>query len=301
MITQTENPTICTEELVRRFLDDGRLRGISRHTVRAYDSHLKPLIVFSKVRSIPIMVLTRADLKEFVAVQIAKKLSPITINDYIRTFRQLFRWMVAEGIIERDPSCNVKKLKEPRREKPVLRVEEVTKLLDACPDRIFEGIRNRAIVRLMWDCGLRRSEISGALLEDLDFENSRLGIIGKGNKFAWVTLSSVTIKALDLWLKKRQRIKSPYIFVGKRGNLLSSSWITHTIIKLGRKAGMKVNPHLIRHSVITWLAEQGMNPFDLQAFARHDDISTTMRYVNSARLRQRLPAEIRRFSPGNKI
>jgi site-specific recombinase XerD len=65
--------------------------------------------------------------------------------------------------------------------------------------------------------------------------------------------------------------------------------------------GMAVYPHLIRHSVITWLAEQGMNPFDLQAFARHDEISTTMRYVNSAKLRLRLPAEIRRFSPGNKV
>jgi integrase/recombinase XerD len=209
--------------------------------------------------------------------------------------------MLSEGIIDRDPSCNIKKLKEPKREKPVLGLDDVTKLLDACPEKTFRGVRNRAIIRLMWDCGLRRNEVSSALLEDLNLKETRLGVIGKGNKFAWVTLSSTTIKALELWLKKRHRHKSPYIFIGKNGNPLSSSWVTHMIIKLGKSVGLSVYPHLIRHSVVTWLAEQGMNPFDLQAFARHEDISITMKYVNSARIRQRLPAEIRRFSPGNKV
>ena len=298
---QAINPVGSGEDLVARFLADGRPRGISRHTIRTYESHLRPLIIYSKISSIPITAMTQADLKNFIAIQMAKELSPVTINDYIRTFRHLFRWMVSEGIIKREPSLNIKKLKVPRREKPVLGLDEVTKLLNACSERTFEGIRNRAIIRLMWDAGLRRGEIAGARLEDFDIRNARLGVLGKGDKFAWVTLSSATISSLELWLGKRKRHKSPYVFIGKSGNPLSCSWITHMIIKLGKSAGLSVYPHLIRHSVVTWLAEQGMNPSDLQGFARHDDISTTMNYVNSVSLRKRLPAEIRRFSPGNKI
>lgn len=230
-----------------------------------------------------------------------KKLSVATVNDYIRTFKQFYKWMASEDYIDNDPSEKIKKLKEPKREKSVLKPEDISKLLSLCPSDTFQGIRNKAIIGLLWDCGLRRNEIVTAKLDNLDLKNARLGIIGKGNKPATVPLSRKTVKTLKLWTKTRGQNSSPYLFTSEKGTKLGNDFLTHMVIKLGRKAGLKVYPHLIRHSVITWLAEQGMEPFSLQAFARHEDLKTTMDYVQKARLAQRLPEEHKRFSPGNKI
>jgi site-specific recombinase XerD len=300
-ITLEKPRELTTEELQRQFLADAKIRGVSPATLRSYACHLKPFIEYATAHRTRLLDVTSRDLKDFIALQQEKNLSPVTINDHIRSFRHLFRWMVSEGWIEKDPSAQIKKLKEPKREKSVLRPEDVTRMLSACPARTFQGLRNRAMIRLMWDCGLRRTEVINARLEDLDLSGKSLGITGKGNKFATVPLSRKTIQALDTWLDFRAANSSPYLFITEDSNSLNDSYFTHLIEKIGKKAGIKVNAHQIRHSVITWLAEQGMEPFDLQAFARHEDITTTMGYIQKARLAKRLPEQHRRFGPGNKI
>jgi len=288
-------------DLKEGFLNDAKIRGVSRATVRSYDSHIRPFLQYLNKQSIAPQEITDRVLKDFIGIQLEKDLRRVTINDYIRTFKHFCKWMTGEKIIPIDPSERIAKLRELRREKTVLVPKEIKKLLSVCPANTFEGIRNRSIIIVMWDCGLRRTEVIGARIDDLDLKNKSMGITGKGNKFAVMPLSKKTIRNLQIWLDIRGLNASPYLFITKDGRRLSDSYFTHLIIKIGKKAGIEVNPHKIRHSVITWLAEQGMEPFDLQAFARHEDINTTMGYVQKARLAKRLPEQHRRFSPGNKI
>ena len=300
-ITQKKPLELTTEALEKQFLVDAKIRGVSPATSRSYECHLKPFIDYSKLRNIKLTDATSRDLKDFIASQQEKELSPVTINDYIRTFRHFFRWMVSEGLRDKDPSAGIKKIREPKREKPVLQPKEIKMLLTACPQNTFQGIRNRAMIRLMWDCGLRRTEVISARLENLDLKSTNLGVTGKGNKYAIVPLSRKTVKAIETWLELRGSNSSPYLFITEDSNKLNDSYFTHLVKKIGKRAGLQVNAHQIRHSVITWLAVQGMEPFDLQAFARHEDITTTMGYVQKARLAKRLPEQHRRFGPGNKI
>lgn len=293
--------SLTVGELKKAFLDDAKIRGLSPATLRSYECHLKPFIEFLEGRNIDPLKVTAHDLKGFIGIHQEKDISPVTINDYIRTFRQLFRWMVSEDWIDKDPSAQIKKLKVPKRDKPVLQPEDITRMLSACPPDTFQGIRNRAMIRLLWDCGLRRIEVLNAQLNDLNLANCRLGVIGKGNKYAEVPLSDKTVEALQLWIRARGANSSPCLFVTDGARKLNDSYFTHMIEKIGNRAGIKVNAHKIRHSVITWLAEQGMEPFDLQAFARHEDITTTMGYIQKARLAKRLPEQHRRFGPGNKV
>jgi integrase/recombinase XerD len=298
-----EFPTVdkATEHLKERFLNDARIRGVSPATIRSYYSHLRPFLNYLIQDNIEPRSVTERNLKGFIAIQLEKVLSRVTINDYIRTFKHFCKWMVNEGIVSNDPSVRIMKLREPKREKEVLVAKDIKKLMSACSTDTFEGIRNRAIISVMWDCGLRRIEILGAKLDDLNLKKRSIGVTGKGNKFAILPLSKKTIKTLQSWVNKRGSNGSPYLFTTENGRSLNDSYFTHLIAKIGKRAGVQVNPHKIRHSVITWLAEQGMEPFDLQAFARHEGINTTMGYIQKARLAKRLPEQHRRFSPGNKI
>ena len=289
------------DDLKIRFLNDARLRGVSPATVRSYDSHIRPFIIYLIQNSINPGSISEKNLKDFVSLQLEKDLSKVTINDYVRTFKHFCTWMTNENIIPADPSDKIAKLKEPRRDKAILSPKEIKKMVSVCPTNTFEGIRNRAIISVLWDCGLRRIEILGAKLDDLDLRKKRIGVTGKGNKFAVLPLSKKTIKVLQTWINKRDLNGSPYLFTTENGRPLNDSYFTHLIAKIGKRAGIEVNPHKIRHSIITWLAEQGMEPFDLQAFARHEDITTTMGYIQKARLAKRLHEQHRRFSPGNKI
>jgi site-specific recombinase XerD len=288
-------------DLKTRFLNEARLRGVSPATVRSYDSHIRPFLKYLILHKIKPDSMNERDLKNYISMQLEKNLSRVTINDYIRTFKHFCRWMTNENIISVDPSEKISKLKEPRREKAILSPKEIKKMISVCPANTFEGIRNRAIISVLWDCGLRRIEVLGAKLDDLDLKKKRIGVTGKGSKFAILPLSKKTIKILQSWINKRGSNGSPYLFTTEDGRPLNDSYFTHLIAKIGKRAGIEVNPHKIRHSILTWLAEQGMEPFDLQAFARHEDITTTMGYVQKARLAKRLPEQHRRFSPGNKI
>lgn len=292
---------VTLDQLKERFLNDARIRGVSPATVRSYDSHLRPFLSYLIRNDFRPEVITERILKDFIALQLEKNLSKVTINDYIRTFKHFCKWMVNEGIISIDPSIRITKLREPKREKDVLGPDDVKKLLSVCKDDTFNGVRNRAILAVMWDCGLRRIEVIGAKIGDLELKRRSIGVVGKGNKYAVLPLSRKTIKSLKLWIKTRGSNGSPYLFITDKGQQLNIDYFSHLITKIGKRAGTEVNPHKIRHSVITWLAEQGMEPFDLQAFARHEGINTTMGYIQKARLARRLPEQHRRFSPGNKI
>jgi len=157
------------------------------------------------------------------------------------------------------------------------------------------------IIQVMWDCGLRRNEVITAQLSGLNLKAKSLKVIGKGNKAATVPLSQKTVTSLRQWLKIRKKLMSTHLFVSEYNRPLHKYYLTRLISRLGKKAGIKVYPHLIRHSVITYLAEQGMDPYTLQAFARHEKLNTTMIYVQSAQLAKHLPEAHRKYSPGNKV
>ena len=153
----------------------------------------------------------------------------------------------------------------------------------------------------MWDTGLRRSECANALLANLNIEERKLLIKGKSSKKACVYVSPQTLKVLSAWIAVRGKIKSPYIFTTRRGEKLNPTTISEIVRQAGKSVGLKVNTHLIRHSVITYLAAQGMKSLSVQAFARHESFKTTARYIVNSKLIKLLQSEHDKFRPGDLI
>jgi len=209
--------------------------------------------------------------------------------------------MLAENHIQEDPSKAIRKLKQPKILKNVLLPEDISKIISICPNDTFHGIRNKAIIQILFDCALRRQEVINAKLKDLDLAKGSIKVLGKGSKSFVLPMGQKTIDSLKAWLVIRNNNDSPYLFITQNGDTFDKDYFTHMIKKIAKQAGLHAYPHLFRHSSITYLAEKGMNVFFLQAFARHENLEMTMKYVNKARIDKHLPREHKKYSPGNVI
>jgi len=144
--TKNSSPIESVDTYFEHYLDDAKIRGVSSETIRAYRCHLKPLVSYLNEHDIDIKSVTSRNLKDFVRCCIDRELSAATINDYVRLAKQFFRWLVSEWLITESPADSIKKLREPKRDKPILSTDDITRLISICPKNTFHGIRNRAIM-----------------------------------------------------------------------------------------------------------------------------------------------------------
>lgn len=213
-------------------------------------------------------------------------LSPHTIARRISSLRSFFRFLVSQELIEHDPSIDLETPKLPKRLPVVLSIPEVERIIKQASGGGPLALRDRAILEVLYGCGLRISELVGLKIGDLSLKECFLRVIGKGDKERLIPVGKKASSAVDHWLRNGRsavaRGANPYLFLNHRGRKLSRMGAWKIIRKYVVSSGIKkrVTPHTFRHTFATHLLEGGANLRAVQEMLGHVDIATTQIYLH---------------------
>jgi integrase/recombinase XerD len=277
------------EAAIRSFLSYLRIeKALSPNTIDAYRCDLEKFRVFAAERRLekPERV-KRSDVVDFLGTLYLRKLDARSVARHLVSLRQLFRFLLSEELISEDPAVTVESPKFRQSLPQFLSVEEVDRLL-AQPDVSSTlGLRDKAMIELLYSAGLRVSELCNLAVDDLHVEAGSLRCVGKGNKERLVPVGKSALAVLQLYIQKaRPEIlgerTSKYLFVNRRGTKLDRISFWKNLGLYGRKAGLRkaLKPHMLRHSFATHLLDRGADLRSVQMMLGHSDISTTQIYTH---------------------
>ena len=265
-------------------------KGLSSNTVSAYKRDLLKFDAFARKRKLTLEGITRDDLVDFLAGLYRQKLESRTVARQLVTLRNFFRFAQIQELIAVDPSMNLESPKIRRSLPGYLRLEEVERLLDQADEKTPLGLRDRAMLEVLYSTGLRVSELISLRVPDVDTKAGCVRCIGKGDKERIVPVGRKALSMVEKYLRAARpelcgRGKSPSsaaLFVNRRGGTLSRVGVWKILSAYGRRAGLRVaiKPHMLRHSFATHLLERGADLRSVQLMLGHADISTTQIYTH---------------------
>jgi integrase/recombinase XerD len=263
-------------------------KGLSSNTVSAYRRDLVKFDVFAQKRKLSLEGVSRDDLVDFLASLYRLKLESRTVARHLVTLRNFFRFAQIQELITTDPSINLESPKIRRSLPGYLRLEEVERLLEQPDSTTALGLRDRAMLEVLYSTGLRVSELIGLRVSDLDSKVGCVGCIGKGDKERIVPVGRKALLMVEKYLREARpkllgRLRgSPTLFVNRRGVSLSRVGVWKILSGYGKRAGLRVSltPHMLRHSFATHLLERGADLRSVQLMLGHADISTTQIYTH---------------------
>ena len=265
-------------------------KGLSENTLSAYRRDLLKFEEFTKRRKLTVEAVTRDELVDFLAGLYRQKLESRTVARQLATLRNFFRFAQVQELIPEDPSINLDSPKIRRHLPGYLRLEEVEKLLEQPDAKTPTGLRDKAMLEVLYSTGLRVSELTGLGVGDLDSKVGCVRCIGKGDKERIVPVGKKALGAVDKYLREgrpellaqAKTAGSRALFVNRRGVALSRVGVWKILSAYGRRAGLRValTPHMLRHSFATHLLERGADLRSVQLMLGHADISTTQIYTH---------------------
>ena len=287
-------------ELVRGFRIYLQLeRGLSQNTLDAYLRDLDKLLVFLQGEQIDPLEVTIDDLHRFAAALYDIGLDARSQARILSGVRAFYKYLLMSNQIEADPAELLVSPKIGVHLPEVLSVEEIDMMLGAIRLDTREGHRNKAIVEVLYSCGLRVSELCNLRLSDLYLDEGFIKVKGKGSKERLVPISPKAVKELRLYFADRNMWTIPpeyedFVFITIKRNIknISRIMVFHIIKTLAEKAGISksISPHTLRHSFATHLLEGGANLRAIQAMLGHESIATTEIYthIDRSRLREEI-------------
>ena len=265
-------------------------KGLSTNTVSAYRRDLMKFEGFAKKRKLALEAVSRDDLVDFLAGLYREKLESRTVARQLVTLRNFFRYAQIQDLITADPSANLESPKIRRSLPGYLRLEEVERLLTQPDSKTALGLRDRAMLEVLYSTGLRVSELVGLRVGDLDSKAGCVRCIGKGDKERIVPVGRKALAMVEKYLqegrpellRQAKAMNSTALFANKRGVALSRVGVWKILSGYGRRAGLRValTPHMLRHSFATHLLENGADLRSVQLMLGHADISTTQIYTH---------------------
>jgi integrase/recombinase XerD len=263
-------------------------KGLSSNTVSAYRRDLVKFDVFAQKRKLSLEGVSRDDLVDFLAGLYRLKLESRTVARHLVTLRNFFRFAQVHDLITTDPSINLESPKIRRSLPGYLRLEEVERLLEQPDSTTALGLRDRAMLEVLYSTGLRVSELIGLRVSDLDSKVGCVRCIGKGDKERIVPVGRKALIMVEKYLRDARpkllgKLRgSPTLFVNRRGVSLSRVGVWKILSGYGKRAGLRVSltPHMLRHSFATHLLERGADLRSVQLMLGHADISTTQIYTH---------------------
>ncbi len=281
-------------ELIDRFCDALWLeQGLSQATIAAYRSDLVLAERFLGERGCgDLAVATRDDLLAYLEQRRAQRASARTAARLLSTLRRFYRYLLREGRIEADPTVLIDSPKQPRPLPKSLSEEQVERLLAAPDSSTPLGLRDRAMLELIYATGLRVSELVGLKLSQAGMAQGLVRVIGKGNKERLVPLGEEAIGWLNRYVGEARthlikRHATDALFVTARGGPLTRQAFWHNIKRYARRARIEtaLSPHTLRHAFATHLLNHGADLRVVQMLLGHADLSTTQIYTHVARAR----------------
>lgn len=272
-------------------------KGHSANTLDAYMRDLDKLLRYLAVEQVDALDVKLEDLEHFAAFISDLGIGPRSLARILSGVRQFYRFLVLDGYLEVDPTELLESPKQPDHLPEVLSTAEVDLLEQAIDLSKWEGHRNRAIIEVLFSCGLRVSELTNLKLSNLYIEEQYVRVMGKGSKERLVPISPRALDELNYWFADRNVMKirpgeEDYVFLNRRGHHLTRTMILIMIKRYAVEAGIKktISPHTLRHSFATSLLEGGADLRAIQAMLGHESIGTTEIYthIDTSTLRQEI-------------
>jgi integrase/recombinase XerD len=286
-------PSVEHERLTLDFLAHLELeRGLARNTLEAYRGDLAQLGRFLAARGLDAERAAHGDLADFLSGlaqggQERPAVSAATLQRKAACLRSFYRHLRREGLVEHDPTAELRGPPRSRRLPSVLAREEVVRLLDQPRGTQPLALRDRALLESMYACGLRISEAVGLLLGDVDLEEGMLRARGKGSKERIVPIGSKAVAALEVYLHRGRPVLvglsgELHLFVNHRGGSLTRQGLHRIIGGHAATAGLsgRMTPHTLRHTFATHLLSGGCDLRSLQEMLGHADLATTQVYTH---------------------
>lgn len=262
-------------------------RNYSGNTLEAYILDINKLLKFLKDNGISPEAAKLSDIQCFAASLHDIGISPRSQCRILSGVRAFYRYLYLDGYIKDDPTELLESPKLGDHLPEVLTTEEVDRLEQAIDLSKWEGQRNKAIIEVLFSCGLRVSELVNLKMSALYLDEQFVRIMGKGNKERLVPISENAIKQLKFWFIDRNHMKikpgeEDYVFLNRRGAHLTRTMILIMIKRLGAEAGIQktISPHTLRHSFATALLEGGADLRAIQSMLGHESIGTTEIYTH---------------------
>ena len=278
------------EQAITDFTNYLRLeRALSPNTVKSYRRDLTKLSALAVAENQPDpLKLTLANLEQLVRSVSAQGLGARSQARMVSALRTFYKYLVFEDELATNPAELLEAPKTGRKLPEFLSSQEVEKLISAIDLSKDEGHRNRAILEVLYGCGLRVSELTGLRQSDLFFNEGVIRVTGKGNKERLVPINDMAIKYIEIYRQQLrvhlnvQKGHEDILFLNRRGKRLSRAMIFHLIKSLTQAAGIrkKVSPHTLRHSFATELVKAGADLRAVQQMLGHESITTTEIYTH---------------------
>lgn len=294
MVT-TNKKTVNIADAYRRYMK--LERNFTPNTLDAYMYDIDKLLRFLASEGIEPQAAKLDDLRAFAASLHDIGVSPRTQCRILSGVRSFYRFLLIDGYVAEDPTELLESPQTDGHLPEVLTTEEIDMLEQAVDLSKWEGQRNKAILEVLFSCGLRVSELVTLRLSDLYLDERFIRVTGKGRKERLVPISESAVNQLRLWFDDRCRMdikpgEEDYVFLNRRGAHLTRTMILIIVKRLGTEAGIKktISPHTLRHSFATALLEGGADLRAIQAMLGHESIGTTEIYthIDSHALRQEI-------------
>lgn len=262
-------------------------RNFSKNTLEAYQRDLRYLMEFAEQRDIAVWNLTLDDLERFVGELHDKGIVARSQARILSGVRAFYRFLVLDGYLKDDPTELLPSPQIGEHLPEYLSVEEIDMMEAAIDLSKWEGQRNKAIIEVLFSCGLRVSELVNLKLSDIFEEEKFIRVLGKGSKERLVPISPQALKELHYWYLDRNLMnikpgEEDYVFLNRRGAHLTRTMILIMIKQTALDAGIQktISPHTLRHSFATALLKGGADLRAIQAMLGHEDIGTTEIYTH---------------------
>ena len=272
-------------------------RNMSANTIEAYMLDLSKLSVYLQSEDKALEDVTIDDLRHFAAGLYDVGIGPRSQCRILSGIRSFFHFLLLDGRIDKDPTELLESPKLGNHLPEVLTTEEIDRMEAAIDLSKWEGHRNKAIIEVLFSCGLRVTELITLRLSSLYLDDHYVRVFGKGSKERLVPISQKAIDELEYWFADRCHMdikagEEDYVFLNRRGGHLTRTMILLIIKQVARDAGIKkvVSPHTLRHSFATALLEGGADLRAIQAMLGHESIGTTEIYthIDMTALRQQI-------------
>ncbi len=265
-------------------------RSLSKNSIEAYTRDIEKLYQFSDIQVIKLKpeTITLSNLRDFIRWVVELGMIPSSQARILSGVKAFYKYLLMEDMIKSDPSELLESPKITRKLPDTLSYEDINKMIDAIDLSKPEGGRNKAILEVLYGCGLRVSELTELKLSNLYLDIEFIKVTGKGSKERLVPIGGSAVKALKIWIENI-RVHIPIkkgeedmVFLNRRGSRLSRVYIFLMIKDLAVLTGITktISPHTFRHSFATHLVEGGADLRAVQEMLGHESITTTEIYTH---------------------